>query len=350
VRKKPSVDEIARHRSRIALASRPPRRRRGTGREPDALRHRRRRDAIVGVPVGTDAKPLSGRRPLETLRRDIDGRRPTHRRRDARRDSNTPLRGPRRSHRRGDRRHRPDVVGVQEAAHLRVQAESDFSEDPTPNASTTVVDLLDLLASALDDRGLSYDVATETVTTDIEVPAADDGGTTDVRLTDRTALLVRSDLETTGTRSVTFDSALRYRLQGATVAIERGFSQVDVSLDGADVAVANAHLESADGDTRADQAAELRDELPTDRPVVLAGDLNSGPDGPTAAYDLLTESFADPASDGESDDVAPTCCQASDLRNETSELTRRVDHLLSRGDVELTGVERVGASGLARDR
>jgi len=77
---------------------------------------------------------------------------------------------------------------------------------------------------------------------------------------------------------------------------------------------------------------------------VLAGDLNSGPDGPTAAYDLLTESFADPASDGESDDVAPTCCQASDLRNETSELTRRVDHLLSRGDVELTGVERVGAS------
>jgi len=237
----------------------------------------------------------------------------------------------------------PDVVGVQEAAHLRVQTESDFSESPIPNASTTVVDLLDLLASALDDRGLSYDVAAETVTTDIEVPADDDGGTTDVRLTDRTALLVRSDLETTGSRSETFDNALRYRVQGATVPIQRGFCQVDLSLDGADVAVASAHLESADDDTRLDQAEELRDELPTDRPVVLAGDLNSGPGGPTAAYDLLTESFVDPASDSESDAADPTCCQASDLRNETSDLSRRVDHVLSRGDVDPTGVQRVGA-------
>lgn len=238
---------------------------------------------------------------------------------------------------------RPDVVGVQEAAVLRVQGDSDFAEDKATNASTVLVDLLDLFAEKLADRGLDYEVATQTVTTDVEVPAAEDDALRDVRLTDRVALLVRSDVETSSTYSSRFDAALRVPLRGTSVAVRRGYCLGDVSVGDATVTVANTHLESADEETRTAQAAALLDELPTDRPVVLTGDLNSGPNGSSAAYDLLTDTFEDPIASENTAATVDTCCQSNDLRNETSELSRRVDHVLARGGLEATDVERVGA-------
>ena len=237
----------------------------------------------------------------------------------------------------------PDVIGLQEAAVLRVQAESDFSENPSPNAASVVVDLLELLSSKLAARGLEYEVVSSTVTTDIEVPADDEDGQADVRLTDRDAVLVRSDLEASANESDTFDASLEYWLRQTSVSIQRGYCLVDVTVDGVDVTVATTHLESADGDTRQDQARELLDLLPQDRPVVLTGDFNSGPGGPSDAYDLLTDSFDDAHSSLRPDADAPTCCQASDLRNSESAFSRRVDHVLYRGEVRPTTVERVGA-------
>lgn len=237
----------------------------------------------------------------------------------------------------------PDVIGVQEAARIRVQTESDFLDDPSPNASTDAVDLLDLLSTKLEARGLDYDVATSTVTTDVEVPAEDDGGPTDVRLTDRTAVLVRSDLRVVERRSGTFDAALEYPLRGHSVSIRRGYCLVDLTVGGTDVTVANTHLESADAYTRKRQAEELLETLPSDRPVVLTGDLNSGPGTTTGAYERLTESFEDSYSSLRPDADGFTCCQANDLRNEESAFSSRVDHVLHRGALEPTAIERVGA-------
>lgn len=238
---------------------------------------------------------------------------------------------------------RPHVLGLQEAATIRVQEDSDFAETTTPNASTTVVDLLELLASALDSRGLEYEVESSVVTTDVEVPADDDGGRTDVRLTDRVAVLVRSDVETGESRADTFDAALTYPLRGGSATIRRGYCLVDVVTESTTLAVATAHLESADAYTREQQAEALRDRLPTDRPVVLVGDLNSGPGGPTAAYDALTTSLDDAVATAQPDADAPTCCQPNDLRADDARFSRRVDHVLYRGDLRPTAVRRVGA-------
>lgn len=238
---------------------------------------------------------------------------------------------------------RPDVVGLQEAVLIRTQRPGDFDDDPLPNASQVVVDLLDLLSSKLRDCGLEYEVAASTATTDLEVPADGDGQQVDVRLTDRTAVLVRSDVETGAARTDTFDAALRYPLQGTTVTLRRGYCLVDVTVENAELTVATVHLESVDADVRLQQAEELLTDLPTDGPVVLAGDINSGPASTEDSYALLTESFDDvhasirPAADGY------TCCHDADLRNEPSRLSRRIDVVLARGDLEPTAVERVGA-------
>lgn len=243
---------------------------------------------------------------------------------------------------------RPDALALQEAAVFRVQTESDFAEDAAPNASTTVVDLLERCTSALESRGLDYDVAASTVTTDVEVPADDGDARTDVRLTDRTALLVRSDVETGESRAGTFDASLTYPLRGRSATIHRGYCLVELAVDGVDVTVAGAHLESADAYTRERQAEALLDRLPSDRPVVVAGDFNSGPGGSTGAYDLLTESFEDPTAALGSGSDAATCCQPSDLRSDDARFSRRVDHVLSRGDVRPTATQRVGADPESR--
>ncbi len=237
----------------------------------------------------------------------------------------------------------PDVIALQEAALIRVQRESDFADAPVPNAEREVVDLLDLLADRLAERGLDYEVATSTVTTDVEVPADSPDGRVDVRLTDRTAVLVRGDVDVNGTYADTFDATYEYAFDGVDVPIRRGFCLVDLAVGGADVTVAAAHLESTANDVRREQAGELLALLPDDRPVAIAGDLNSGPGGPRAAYDRLLESFDDAHASVRGDGAGATCCHASDLRNGEAELARRIDHVLVRGALEPTTAERVGA-------
>lgn len=237
-----------------------------------------------------------------------------------------------------------DVVCVQEAALLRTREPSQFDGEHDPGAENVEVDLLDHLTSELASRGLDFEVAVETTTNDVEVPAVLDGGDRelDVRLTDRIAVLVREGIETANAESARFDATLEIDLHGAAFALRRGFGSVDVTVDDRAVTAATTHLESVSGSVRRKQAGELLAALPTDGPVVLAGDLNSGPDRQSGAYDLLRESFEDahealrPEADG------ATCCFDDDLRGSTDELSRRVDVVLYRGGLEAIDVGRVG--------
>jgi endonuclease/exonuclease/phosphatase family metal-dependent hydrolase len=239
----------------------------------------------------------------------------------------------------------PDAVALQEAAALRVQRPSDFGTDSPEQAETVVADLLAALQSALAERGLDYEVAASTVTTDVELPADTDDGDADVRLTDRDAVLVRSDLDATATATTRYEAAfgVPIPIPGlGELSVERGFCAADVVLDGETVTVASTHLSSVSTSLRQQQAAELLAALPTDRPVIVGGDFNSGPGGETAAYDQLTADLTDAYAAARPDRDGFTCCQDGDLRNASSRLDRRVDGLLVRGDVPATAASRVG--------
>jgi len=237
-----------------------------------------------------------------------------------------------------------DVVALQEAAVLRTQRPGDFSSASAERAADVLVDFLARIESALADRGLDYETAATTVTTDLELPAETEDGAVDVRITDRDVLLVRGDHETGETVTDTFEAGLSLPLPGAgsQPVLRRGYCSVEVVVDGVAFTAVSTHLESVSGRLRRQQARELLDRLPTDRPVVLCGDVNSGPGGDTEAYDQLTSVFEDPYVVLDPEGEGHTCCQDADLRNDRSRLDRRIDAVLYRGDVRPTEVGRVG--------
>ena len=120
---------------------------------------------------------------------------------------------------------------------------------------------------------------------------------------------------------------------GVSVPVNRGWSSVDILANRRTLRVVNTHLEPEDPALRLAQARELVfGGGPADAaiPVVLVGDLNSGPaPADPAAYEaVLGGGFRDAWAEVHGDDDAFTCCQAPNLRNPVSQLNRRIDVVL----------------------
>lgn len=233
-----------------------------------------------------------------------------------------------------------DVVALQEAALVRTSPTTGSGE-----GTETVVDLLEAVVSALDERGRSYEVAASSVTTDVSLPADAESGLVDLHLTDRVALLTTADAEVQSTEGGTYDERLRLPVPGTdrTVALERGYCRAALRFDGAAFTTVSTHLESASAPTRRQQAEELLDILPGDEPVVVGADLNSGPGTTTTTHDTVTASLTDVHAELRPDSEGYTCCQPSSLRNDSSRLASRVDAVLTRDTSGLEAVERLGA-------
>ena len=93
---------------------------------------------------------------------------------------------------------RPDVLALQEVSLWRDQTPSDIvSGTITPNAGHVVYDFLAILRADLAARHVPYVAESISTNADAEAPRLDPSsanGVTDVRLTDRDALLVRAPL------------------------------------------------------------------------------------------------------------------------------------------------------------
>jgi endonuclease/exonuclease/phosphatase family metal-dependent hydrolase len=226
----------------------------------------------------------------------------------------------------------PDLVGIQEAALIRVGP-------PDGDATDVRYDFRETLLSRLAARDQPYRVVAATTGADLGVPATVDGEPRTVRLTDRDLLLARESVGTTDAAADSFDATLSLSRGAREVTVERGYAVADATVDDRRLTVGTTHLESASTGTRAAQVEELL-ALLADRPdpTVLLGDINSGPGASTAAYDRLTDAFDDAASD-----AGDTCCHAAGLRNAGSSLDARLDHVLVRGELRPREVRRVGA-------
>ena len=243
---------------------------------------------------------------------------------------------------------RPDVVGLQEVSRWVTSG---------PGVPPTV-DFLTTLGAALSARDLQYEVAAVAANANIgPVPLAQPCASTvvgacTVTLQDRDVLLVRSDradLSWSDPASGTYASQQSFQppLPGApAVSFRRGWTTVDLLVDGTPVHVANTHLETEDFPTVQEaQAAEfLAGPALGPGADVAVGDFNSAADGSTTTtYASLTKRFKDAwlvkANRG---DPGLTCCQNETLTNPVSQLGSRIDLVLSRQGAKSLAADVVG--------
>jgi endonuclease/exonuclease/phosphatase family metal-dependent hydrolase len=225
--------------------------------------------------------------------------------------------------------HQPDLIGLQEA----VVWYSGPLLDAAP-ATDVEYDFLATLLTELRARGLRYEPVSVQTNFDGEGPNVVIGK--DVRLTDRDAILARvprHGVQVSNPMNASYPAptlvSFEHPIIGA-ITIVRGWTSVDVKLRGQEFRFINTHLETDDFPPAqmAQAAALLAGPANTSTPVVIVGDLNSGPGGFSGTYDLVTGAgFADAWTGG----AAPTCCQASNLMNAASQLVSRIDLVLFRG-------------------
>src|SRR5262249_52281803 len=181
----------------------------------------------------------------------------------------------------------PDLVGLQEATLYRTEIPADGSTTP---AQTVAYDFVKLLQAALARRGLDYSAVSVFTGTDAELPAGLPP-TLDVRLTDRVVVLARADektadLKLSNPESGTYPASVTVPTVAGPITLPRGWASVDVKIRGKSFRFVTTHLEAFSSAVRKLQASELlAGPADTSLPVVLVGDMNSGPGFDLGAYD-----------------------------------------------------------------
>lgn len=190
-------------------------------------------------------------------------------------------------------RTKPDLLGLQEAALWRFQADADFTKT---KATEVRYDFLAELGKALSARGARYELVAQQTEFDQELPADRDrsdatqdaslplcGADEDGRLTMRDAILRRigSRVKTGKARRGHFTNRFSVNLGGSVpINVDRGWVSVEGRLRGKRFRFVNTHLESfGDPSIREKQARELFAKggpYRTRKQLIAVGDFNSG--------------------------------------------------------------------------
>lgn len=240
---------------------------------------------------------------------------------------------------------KPEVVGLQEVELFRTDAPAD---GPATPAETVAFDFLEILLAALDARGLHYAPAAVVTNADNEAPTALGF---DVRITDRDAILVRTDLRRADLKwknpqAANFATNLTLNTLGGPVTVLRGWTALDLKIRGKKFRVVNPHLETeAAPPVQVAQALELlAGPGATNRPTLFIGDFNSQADGlGTPTYGILRAAgFGDAWSDTHPGDPGLTCCWETHLLNPVPPFDERIDLILHRGGFRTLSADIVG--------
>jgi len=254
---------------------------------------------------------------------------------------------------------RPDLIALQEVSLIRTQSPGDFLEGNPIAAQDIVYDYLDILMKALRAKKLNYIVAATVENADVEFPIlvgfiqAPDGTPMpvldDARLTDRDVILVRNSVCFGNVTTENYATNLAVEVGETDVTFKRGFAAIDATLKGTTYRFVNTHLEVRGEELgplvpgiQASQMQELLGVLEGEAlPIILAGDLNSSPEDPVLTdpaliippyHQLMLSGYGDAWMWRINNRRNPgyTCCQDSDLLNETSTLSERIDHIFVR--------------------
>jgi len=246
---------------------------------------------------------------------------------------------------------RPHMIGLQEVTTWRTQTPSDFIFGQyLPNATTVAYDFLSLLLDALADRGLSYQLAALSPTSDVELPVYTGTGSIpfmDLRWTDADAVLVRADVDLL--------QAFAYQYAAGGSIQKSGWAAARVRIGRRDLTFISTHLIGAeDADIQTQQAAQLIEWAGLQpEPVILVGDFNS-PANPGAPAESLTDTysmllgagFTDVWDRGRKAESGLTCCHAELLDDETIEFHYRGDFVfLDQGLGRMVGAVQAAVLG-----
>lgn len=237
----------------------------------------------------------------------------------------------------------PDIVSVEEGSLIRNQSPGDLVFGGTTPATNVVFDYLQILVDSLQARGAHYAVAAVTYGFDAEMPMLNllTGTIDDVRLTDREAILVRTDLppgqfHVTNPQGGNFQNVVV--VPGTGLRLLYGWCSVDVFVRGENFRYICAHLteESAPQIQVLEAAELLQGPANVPGPVMLVGDFNADPfqrDG-SIAYDLFPAAgFLDAWTTVHPDQSAGGLTWGHDefLANLTHPFDRRIDLVFYRG-------------------
>jgi endonuclease/exonuclease/phosphatase family metal-dependent hydrolase len=238
---------------------------------------------------------------------------------------------------------KPDLVAVEEASLVRNQSPGDLLVGGTSPATNVVFDYLEILVQELAAQGASYAVVSSIDEFDVELPMLNlqTGSIDDARLTDRDAILVRTDLPP-GFLTLSHAQSGHFvnlvPLPSIGLSVLRGWCSVDVAMRGENFRFICAHLEQeVFPDFQLAQAQELiAGPAHAKIPVVLAGDFNADTmhRNGTVTYDaLIAAGFNDAWASVHTGALAGGLTWGHDefLADPTVAMVWRVDLVLFRG-------------------
>jgi endonuclease/exonuclease/phosphatase family protein len=238
----------------------------------------------------------------------------------------------------------PDLIGVQEAALWQTGVPSVTYPPPPP--TTVSYDFVKILVNALHADGLHYAPVAVTSNFTVAGPGLFPSGFMTVQLTDRVAILARTDVPLSISNAQTGNfthNAVLTTFQGP-ITLTGGWASVDATLGGHTIRFVTTHLDPNSATVGTAQATELiNGPLATTLPVVLTCDCNAAPG--SATYTALTGAgLKDSWRQAQAGGPGYTCCQSPTLLNPASTLATRIDYIFSRGGGLTAGdAETVGA-------
>lgn len=235
----------------------------------------------------------------------------------------------------------PHFVGLQEVSVFSCADPYGTGACDDPSIADAFNNYLDLTLAALNG---AYDAAAIVENSKAEnVPFFLPGQTQFALLTliDRDVILARSDIATNtvdfGCIGLVSMDGCNYQVMlpaGAFGNVLRGYVGIDATVGDDDYRIVNTHLEVKDfpipplfQDAQALELLTVLGATPSDKTLVVLGDINSSSDDPVSSpYGQFTAlGYTDAWALRPGDKSGNTCCQLADLSNKKSALNQRID-------------------------
>jgi len=245
----------------------------------------------------------------------------------------------------------PALVGLQEVALWRTQ----FPFNPAVSPQTVSYDFLQILLDALAAHGMHYATVVTRDNFDVAGPGLFPSGLMGVRMTERAAIIARTDLPSDELKlSNPQEGGYQHVSVLPTLTgpfpLGGGWLSVDAKTRGKTFRFITTHLDGFSPAVAAQQEQEVLDgPAATHLPVVTVGDFNSVTTDP-AYGEAVAAGFTDEWDAANPGDPGLTCCQVppDSIVNPVSNLQSRIDYVFARGPFAPLDLHLVGADPSAR--